>query len=53
MEIKEIKKQFKELLDHEVIIPSTSPCSSPITNVCRLQGIKQNHGKESLSITMH
>jgi len=63
MESEEIKKQVKELLDQGVIRHNTSPCGSPIVIIPKKDGtccmcvdyreIKQNHDKESLSITTH
>jgi hypothetical protein len=38
MENVEIKKQIQEFLDKGVIIPSTSPCGSPIVFVSKKYG---------------
>jgi hypothetical protein len=38
MENAEIKKQIQELLDKEVIVPSSSPCGSPIVLVPKKDG---------------
>ena len=38
MENAEIKKQIQELLDKVVIVPSTSPCGSPIVLVPKKDG---------------